>query len=76
MTTVKTEVVRGVKPLGVGFIGKVKATKATINEMKKIAEAHGACCGPCEVPKLADYLEGVEAHLEWFLNQLHESSEV
>ena len=74
MTTVKeSNTAQAVKRLGIGFIRKMKAARSTIHEMKKIAEGHGACCPPCEIPKLADYLEGVEAQLGWYLDQLHES---
>jgi hypothetical protein len=76
MTTAKQEyyVRQAITRLGVGFIRKMKAAKATIHEMKKIADGHGECCPSCEIPKIADYLEGVEANLGWYLDQLHESS--
>lgn len=70
-----TQIAAAVKRLGIGFIRKMKAARSTIREMKKIAERHGECCPPCEIPKLADYLEGVEAQLDWYLNQLNESQE-
>jgi hypothetical protein len=75
MTTVKEATAAGIRRLGIGFIRKLRAARAAVHEMRKIAEGHGKCVPPCEIPFMADYLEGVDNQLEWYLNQLHESSE-
>lgn len=74
MTAVKAEsVAAGIRRLGVGFIRKLKASREAIHEMRKMAEKHGKCVPPCEIPFMADYLEGVDNQLEWYLKQLHET---
>lgn len=75
MTTPRPEVVAGIKRLGVGFIKNLKTARKAVHEMRKTAEGHGKCVPPCEIPFMADYLEGVDNQLEWYLNQLIETSE-
>lgn len=71
----ESNVAQAVKRLGGGFIRKMRGAKSTIHDMKSIAESHGKCCPPCEIPGLADYLDKVEQQLEWYLGQLRETDE-
>ena len=76
MTSEKqAKVEAGMRRLGRGFIRKMRTALSTVGEMKKMAEGHGRCCPPCEIPGFVDYLEGVEQQLNWYLGSLQESSE-
>lgn len=72
-STKESNTAEAVMLLGAGFIRKMRAVRSAVLEMKKIAGRHGRCCPPCEIPGIADYLEGVEQQLSWYLKNLHES---